>query len=525
MRCVQSLRRVRFLVVFSILFAALLLPAGAVISPGFGGAAEKPGPALPAGPVDVTAWGATADGKTLSTAAIQRAIDHCAAQGGGTVYFPPGRYLTGTLVLRSHVALWLEGGAVLLGSTRLEDYPELVPEFRSYTDCYTNKSLIYAEKAEQIAILGRGVIDGQGKAFSGSYLRRPYLIRLVECRGVRLRDVSLQWSPMWTVHLLASDDVLIDGVRIQTLPPVNRNNDGIDVDSCQDVRIANCHIQTQDDALVLKSTSPRPCRNIAVTNCFLSSHCNAFKLGTESVGGFQNIVMSNCVIAETRLAGIALETVDGGDFDGVSISNVSMRDVRGTAIFIRLGNRGRSYWIARPGDDAQDAPPPPGIGRMRNILISNVQASGIGPTGCSITGLPGAPVEGVTLSNVRLQFSGGGTAEDAARLDVPEAEAVYPEFSQFGTLPAYGFYCRHVENLRLDNLELSYEQADARPALVFDDVRRLAISGLSAKAGSRGDCLVRLVRVEGAIVRGCRAQGPVQRLVELMADCRDVATD
>jgi polygalacturonase len=476
----------------------------------------------PEGPFNVAQHGVTADGKTVCTQAIQALVDRCATQGGGTVYFPPGQYLSGTIVLKSNVTLQLESGATLLGSTNLTDYPAHVPEYRSYTDSYTDKSLIYAEKAEGIAIVGGGVIDGQGGSLRGTYKGRPYLIRLIECSHVRLRDVTLQRSAMWTLHLLASDDVVADSLRINTLPPINHNNDGIDVDSCRYVRIANCYIDTEDDAIVLKSTSPRPNEHITITNCVLQSRCNAFKMGTESIGGFRNIAVSNCAIYSTGLSGIALETVDGGDLDGVSINNLAMRGAMGNAIFVCLGNRARPYWVARPGDKPGDAPPTPGMGKMRNIVISNVQATGVKGIGCLITGLPGHAIENVTLSNIRLRMAGGGTSQQAARLDVPEDERGYPEFTVFGTLPAYGLYCRHASNVRLDGVDLSVADDDARPAVVCQDVRQLDLCGLLAQAAPQSECLVRLRGIDGALVHGCLQPAPLRRMIDQSEDCRGV---
>ncbi|GMV95851.1 MAG: exo-poly-alpha-D-galacturonosidase [Phycisphaerae bacterium] len=437
--------------------------------------------------------GAVPDGRTLNTAAIQQAIDACSAGGGGTVYFSAGRFLTGTLVLRDRVMLYLESGAVLLGSTDLKDYPPKTPAFRSYTDVnYVDKSLLYAEQARDVAIVGRGVIDGQGGAETFKnrpYKERPYLIRMIECRNVILRDVALRDSPMWVQHYLACENLLIDGVTVHSL--VNGNNDGIDVDSCDRVRIANCDIVSGDDAIVLKSTSPRPCRRVTITNCTLRSLCNAFKCGTESTGGFEDVTFSNCVIYDTRLSGIALEAVDGGALDRVLISNVTMVNTR-SAIFLRLGNRARPYLAKGPGGEGafvrEEGMPAPGVGALGNVTISNVTATGADPVGCSITGLPGHPVENVTLQNVRVRFAGGGKAELVDR-PVPEREDSYPEYTIFGHLPAYGLYCRHVRNLRLDGLRLEVEKPEHRPALVCEDVDGLELRSLDAQPPVAGEAI------------------------------------
>jgi polygalacturonase len=403
--------------------------------------------------------GAAADGVRLSTKSIQAAIDACATAGGGRVYFPPGRYLTGTIFLKSGVHLYLEAGAVLLGSRDLKDYPETVPAFRSYTDNYTDKSLIYGEKLENVGIGGPGTIDGQGAAFKGPYKVRPYTVRIIECRRVQVTDVAFVNSPMWVQHYLACDDVRITGIRVNSR--VNENNDGIDIDCCNRVRISDCDIVSGDDAIVFKSTAARPCAEVTVTNCVLSTPCNALKLGTESNGGFQNITVSNCTVYDTRLTGIAVELVDGGALERVSFSGIVMNNV-GAPLFIRLGDRGRPF---KAGMER------PQVGTLRDVLISNVMASGCGIVGSSITGLPGHPVENITLDNVRLSYKGGGTAEDAAR-KVEELPANYPEHSMFGRLPAYGLYCRHARNLIFRNVELHPESPDLRPPLLCDDIDR-----------------------------------------------------
>jgi polygalacturonase len=376
---------------------------------------------------DVRDYGAKPDGKTMCTKSIQKAIDECAKNSGGTVYFPPGTFLSGTIYMKSNVTLRLDTGSTLLGSPSLKDYPPTVQAFRSYTDNYTDKSLIYGEKLKRIAITGDGTIDGQGRAFKGPYKVRPYMIRIIQCQNVMVKDVTIQNSPMWVQHYLACDDVLIDGITVRSR--VNANNDGINIDCCHRVLISNCNITSGDDAIVLKSTAARPCRNVTVSNCVLSSLCNGLKMGTESNGGFQNIVMTGCAIYDTRLAGIALEIVDGGTMDRVVVSNIAMNGI-GAPIFLRLGNR------ARPFKKDMEKPK---MGAMRNITISNIEATGANPTGCAISGLPGHPIENVTISNTRLSFAGGGTKKDAARA-IPEKPTAYPEYSMFGRLPAYGFY-------------------------------------------------------------------------------------
>ena len=478
----------------------------AAVAMGAAGASARGAQSTPleaqAGIWDVTRFGVSRDGRTLDTGRIQQAIDECARAGGGTVYFPPGKHLSGTLLLRSHVSLHLEAGATLLGSRDLAHYPSKIPAFRSYTDNYTERSLLYAEDVEDIAIHGRGVIDGQGASFQGPYKVRPYLLRFIECRGVSVEDVTFRDSPMWVQHYLACDDVCLRGVTVRS--HVNHNNDGIDIDCCRRVRISNCDISSGDDAIVLKSTAGRATRDVAISNCVLSSHCNALKMGTESNGGFQNITIANCAIYDTRLAGIALEIVDGGVMDGVSISNVTMQGVNGP-IFIRLGNRARPY---------VEGSTRPAVGALRNVSLSNIEASGADPTGCAIAGLPGHPLEDVTVDNARLRFVGGGTVEDAAR-QPPEHPEKYPEYSMFGRLPAYAFYCRHVRGLRLRNIETACVQPDARPAVRCEDVETLQISGARLRTSPGVSPGLRLHDVRDALIQGCQAPRAVPLWLEV----------
>lgn len=453
---------------------------------------------------DVRDFGAAPGGAAPATAAIQKAIDRCAADGGGTVYFPPGRFLSGGLVLRSNVALELEAGATLLGSTDPKDYAQRVPELRSYTDNYVRQALIYGEKLENVAIRGRGTIDGQGTAFPWrEYRDRPYLIRLVECRDVFLENVHLRNSAMWMQQYLACERLVVRGISVWN--HVVHNNDGIDLDACRDVMVSDCLFDADDDALCLKSTTDRPCENVTIVNCVCRSHCNAIKMGTESNGGFQNITIANCVIEPPRgtkpvygqprgLAGLALEIVDGGRLDGVAVSNLTMRGIS-VPIFMRLGNRARPF--------VTDGPTPP-VGVFRNVTISNVVATGMSTIGCALAGILGHNIENVCLRDINLSFEGGGPE---VTKPVPEKEAAYPESRMFGELPAYGFYCRHVTGLTLANVRLRTEQPDPRPALVADDVRELVVDGLNAACTPEARAVVALRDVQEAFLRAWVARG------------------
>lgn len=460
---------------------------------------------------DVTRFGATASGNDLLTSKLQAAIDACTQAGGGFVYFPPGRYSTGTLVLRDHVRLLLAPGATILGSRNLADYTIQKPRIRTYTEDYTERSLIYAEGANDIGILGAGTIDGQGEAFAGPYKVRPYLIRMVECRDVTVQGVTLKDSAMWVQHYLACQDVHVTGVRVRSLRE-RVNNDGIDVDSCERFRISDCDIQAGDDAIVLKTTANLPCRDVVVTNCVLRSLCNAIKIGTESNGDFEDITVSNCVVWDTRLSGIALESVDGGNLRRVQVQGITMRNV-GCPIFVRLGHRARPVF---------EGGPVPGRGSLRGVIIRDVQAVATQEIACSITGLPGQLVADVTLESIRLTVPGGGREPDGA---VPEQASHYPEYRMFGSLPAFGFYCRHARNLTLRNVEVECLKAEARPAVHVEDGEGIRLERIAAAPQSREVPAVRLIDVRRAAIRDLETDAAPGRLEVRGASSRAIAVE
>jgi polygalacturonase len=286
---------------------------------------------------------------------------------------------------------------------------------------------------------------------------------------------------MWMQHYLACDDVHISGISV--FNHCNKNNDMIDIDGCHRVVIKGCKGDTDDDALTLKSTSPRACEDIQISDCILSSHCNAIKMGTESTGGFKNIRISNCIIRPSSvreviyglpdgISGISLEVVDGGIMENIDISDVEM-DGPEVPLFIRLGNR------ARPHVTGMDSPP---VGRLGQIKIRNISARNAGSTGCSITGIPGHPASDITLENLDLQFRGGLEA-GASNNEVPELEALYPEATMFGTLPASVLYLRHLEQIRISEVEAGFMEADERIHIVAEDVRDFSHQDLRMSDG------------------------------------------
>ena len=453
--------------------------------------------------LSVRTYGAKGDGRANDSRGIQGAID-AAAQSGGTVYFPPGEYLSGTLRLRSRLTLRLDAGATLIASPDDADFDPIEPlGYKTFSDPETSDfrfALLQGVDLAQVSILGPGKIDGNRTTRGG-----PKPIALKRCRTVVIRDLTIVNAPNYNISLLGCDVVDIRGVTIQ-----NGYSDGIDPDCCQNVRISNCRIESADDAIVLKSSFAlgvrRATLNVTVTNCHLTTIHNALKLGTESTGDFKNVVFSNCtVVGRTHpwqgdlSSGVAIETVDGGSLERVTVSDIRMTNVR-APIFVRLGQRGR-------GQDV------PAAGALRNVTISNVTAVGA-MTASSITGIPRHPISEVSLRNIRITAKGGGRAE-LVSMKVPELEKTYPDAYMFKDLPAYGLYCRHVLGLTLDEIELSVDRPDARPAVVLDDVGRARVSALRAMPPGEGEALLWLRSVRDCVVRALRPRAGTKAVVRL----------
>ena len=466
---------------------------------------------------NVVDCGAKPDGKTLATAAVQEAIDACAAGGGGTVRLPEGTFLCGALRMKSGVTLLVDEGATLLGSRNREDYygPRVDADGRPAEGGPVFRNLIHGVGLRDVAIRGSGTIDGSGSAFRDKTKKRTKVIYLESCRNVLVEDVRLRDAGCWMQHYRFCDGLIIRNIDV--FNHVAYNNDGLNVDSCRDVTITGCRVDSDDDGIVLKSLSDQPCRDVVITDCTVSSHCNALKMGTESGGGFVNVVITRCKVFSPRkskkiygrqrgLAGIALEIVDGGRLENVVVSEVDIQGVS-VPIFLRLGNRARPYVSGAK----------PGVGTFRNVVLANITAKGTSEIGCSITGLPGHPIENVVLANVRLGFDGGGTREHAARA-IPEREESYPESTMFGTLPAYGFYCRHVRGLKFSKVQLQTDKADLRHAMMFDDAEDVEIDGLDAQFSPGAAAMLRMVQVRRAAIRGCSPQSAVDTLLQLEGD-------
>lgn len=442
--------------------------------------------------INIRSFGAIGDGVAMETKAIQASIDACHDAGGGIVRVPAGDFQIGTIELKSNVTLSLDYGATLLGSINKDDYRTegLDDPREGGPHC-----LIYANGATNIAIDGLGVIDGRGTPENFPRLRsggrnqglRPRLLRMVNCDELTFSGVTWKRPAFWGLHLIDCKNIHFDAVTIR-FRDNNFNNDGLDLDGCEDVLIENCDIDSGDDAICLKS-SKNPCRNIVVRGCKVSSNTAALKFGTSSRGGFIDVKVTNCYFYNSPMGAIKLQLVDGGRLENVDISRIVMKDV-GCPIFIRLGDRGSTF--SKSGNEK------PPVGTLKNIRISDVVANVViedrekatratyknikaedapeitdgekskaGPI--MITGIPGHFVENVTLQNVKISFPGHGTNEDAERT-VPEDIDRYPEQFFFGVLPSWGAYVRYARNIEFVNVVLEVRTPDARTRIHLEDV-------------------------------------------------------
>ena len=426
---------------------------------------------------NIKSYGAIGDGVAMETEEIQKTIDACHEAGGGIVWVPAGDFQIGTIWLKSNITLSLDYGASLLGSQKIADYKteDLSNPREGGPHC-----LIYAENACNIVIEGLGVIDGRGtpeffpriRSRGRETSKRPRLIRMVNCDQLTFSGVTYKRPAFWGLHLIDCRNIHFNAVTIR-FRNNGYNNDGLDLDGCENVLIENCDIDSGDDAICLKS-SKNPCRNIVVRGCKVTSNTAPLKFGTSSRGGFIDVSVTNCYFYNSPMGAIKLQLVDGGRLENVEISRIVMEDV-GNPIFIRLGNRGRTYTKRTGQKQNADAQPEEArVGTLKNVRIRDLVAkvtgedkSRSGPI--MITGTPGHYIEDVVLENIKISYPGGGTQEDSERV-VPEDIARYPEQFFFGVLPSWGAYIRHARNIEFINVELKICMKDARQKMFMEDV-------------------------------------------------------
>jgi hypothetical protein len=472
---------------------------------------------------NVRTFGAVGDGTHLDTAAMQAAVDACSKAGGGVVLVPPGKYLIGTLFLKSNTNLHLTATAVLFGTSDLTQYATGIERCGFTAHSYIDKCLIHAAKADNVKVSGQGTIDGQGSAFpatgpDGKAGERPMLIRLADCTNVAIEGVTLRNAGSWCSHFVRCSHLRIRGVTI--LNRCNGNNDGIDITGSENVLISDCTILAEDDGICLQNLDDvRPVKNVLITNCIISTRWAAIRSGGAHAGGIRDVTVSNCSFFDTFGCGIKLQVNGAGAMENMTFSNIVMKNVS-SPISLRLGRHNYGEKIDMSG--------PPG--GMRNLMFNNIRADVIDEAGLrkslaeiyhvgpypgeerqciSIMGIPGFPIQGVTLSNIQVTFPGGGTREDAAKREMPELEDVYPEYFLWGVLPAYGLYARHVEGLSLDAVRFDLAAPDLRPAVVCDMAKGVDISGLRAQGSLEVESLIRLRSTRDAFLYGCRPLGEI----------------
>lgn len=454
--------------------------------------AAKAEPAL-----DVRSFGAAGDGRADDTAAINHAIATAAAAGSGIVRFPAGTYRSYSIRLKNFTTLYLDEGATILAANTPHggitsggyDTAELNVPWDAYQDfghSHWHNSLIWGENVRDITILGPGRIWGHGLSRGFNEPDMPLAeapgvgnktIALKNCRHVTLRDFSILSGGHFGIPATGVDNLTIDNLTIDT------NRDGIDIDCCCNVQISDTHVNAPwDDAIALKSSFAlgyaKMTENITITNCSVTGGYQVgslldrtfkpipagwwppvgrIKCGTESNGGFRNIIVANCFLQTCR--GLALASVDGGVLEDITVTGLTMRDIRDAPFYLRLGARLRG-----PGGIP--------IGSFRRVSISNVTCSAPhNPMPAVISGIPGYPVEDIKIDNTELLQEGGGTNPMAA-VQPPELERGYPDPSQLGPLPAQHFFIRHARNIEFGNIRLESVEADARPVFWLDEVAK-----------------------------------------------------
>jgi polygalacturonase len=472
------------------------------------------------GVFDVRMYGATGDGKTLDTAAVNRTIDAAAASGGGVVAFPAGSYLCFSIHLKSEVHLYLHQGSAIVAADsplpgeqtgyRNGAYDTAEPNtawdaYQDYGHNHWHNSLLWGEDIHGLSITGPGLIWGKGlsdgrskRDQGGSFVAEQAgvgnkTIALKNCHSVIFRDFSILKGGHFGLLLTGVDNLTIDNLKIDT------DRDGMDIDCCQNVRVSNCTVNSPwDDGICPKSSYAlgyaRPTRNVTISNCWVTGdyelgsvldgtfkrfadnapawRTGRIKCGTESNGGFINITISNCVFEGCQ--GYALESVDGALLEDITITNTTMRNLVSSPIFMRLGSRLRG-----PRDSTK-------VGTLKRILISNLTCYNAPQKLSSIlSGIPGSSIEDVKLSNIYIEPVGGAPRE-AAQVQPPELEGKYPEPGMFGPMPACGFFVRHVRNIELSHVEIAPVAVDARPAFYLKSVERADFFAISAPRGVDG---------------------------------------
>ena len=404
-------------------------------------------------------FGAVGDGATLDTRALQAAIDAAAQTGGGTVLVPAGKYVSGAIFLREHITLFLDAGAVLLGSENPADYPLIRARWEGVTQD-THAPLIGGDGLHHIAVVGRGTIDGRGAVWWQRHrsktldMPRPRLISFANSTNVLIEGVTLTNSPAWTINPVRCTNVTVDKVTIVN-PPDSPNTDGINPDSCRNVHISNCHVDVGDDCVTIKSgvetEAPElraPCENLTITNCTMAHGHGGVVIGSEMSGGVRNVVIANCVFVGTD-RGIRLKSRRGrgGFIEDVRVTNVIMRDVLcpfTMNLFYHIGKKGDPDIADKNARPINDGTP-----RVRHVHLSHITARGAKIAAGFLYGLPEMPIEDVTLDDVSITMDRNAEAGYADMADdIPQQRAA-------------GLFVRNVRGLRLRDVEITNQIGEA----------------------------------------------------------------
>jgi polygalacturonase len=449
---------------------------------------------------NVADYDAVGDGQTLDTRAIQVAIDACARAGGGTVFVPAGKYVTGSISLRDDITLYLDAGATLLGSENPADYPIIAARWEG-AEQKTYAPLITGDGSRNIAVAGRGTIDGRGALWWKMHREktldypRPRLISFTNCANIVIEGITATNSPSWTINPVRCENVMVDKVTIIN-PPDTPNTDGINPDSCRNVHISNCHVDVGDDCVTIKSGTEvagrenlSPCENITITNCTMVHGHGGVVIGSEMSGSVRNVVISNCVFMGTD-RGIRLKARRGrgGVVEDIRVTNIVMQDVLcpfTMNLYYHIGMKGNK--------DIADKRPQPvteGTPRFRRIHFSHITVRNAQYAAGFLYGLPEMPVEDISFSDISISMS-------------PNAQAGAPDMADdIEPMQRTGFFVRNARGLRLHNVEVANQFG---PALMIADAADVDISASGTRTPVVDAPVILMQNVDGAFVHGCRA--------------------
>ncbi len=427
--------------------------------------------------LEISKLGAKNDGVTDNTSIIQQAIDSCNTAGGGTVLISGGgKYVSGTLFLKSFVTLHVSNGTTLLASPRISDYSDKTYKNMYKKEPHMNKCFIYAENQESISIEGVGTIDGNGdkKNFSKE---RPMLLRIKDCNHITLKDITLKDPAAWTSAWLYCNDISVSGIRISSR--VNNNGDGLDFDGCENVRVTNSSFDTSDDCICLQTSRvDRPCRKVTINNCNFISKWAGIRIGLLSMAEISSVAVSNCSFSDISDAGLKIQQNEGGCMSDMVFDDLVMNNVP-RPIFMTFCKQ--RACVDAP-QDKLDA-----LKFLRNITFNNIIVNNEQldkNSAIIISGIPGYYIQNISMNNINFRVSGGGNVEDAKRRDIPEFDLTsmkthWPEYTCLnGALPSYGLYLRHIDGIDLSNITVKCINNDKRKMMRFIDVKNMTKSNL-----------------------------------------------